>query len=245
MSNLDVHVFVQARNNEDQTNINPATVSIELVNNLSPLDTVREYCTVMIPSGICSAVISIPVDWIESLTTDTNNVVSVMADLTTVNMPVNLGSLNFRYEATCPVNNNVFIYIPTYPQFSGSLAYVPVYAQAREGVNSFSIDFETGSLLEFNGIIEPGFFGVSTSVDTANRFKVSGSTLNFPKETELELLFTLVLSVKTSSSCTGQSLIAKIIFLSDQIQQSVSVCCLFIHIPLIYFVFFQDTGSWS
>lgn len=222
VSNLDVHVFVQARNGEDQTNINPATVEIELVNNLNS-DIVTNNCTVMTPSGICSVVISIPVQWFDTLTADRANVVSVTASLTPSGSPINLGSLNVRYEATCPYENNVLIFTPTYSQFSGSLAYVPVYAHATEGVDSFSIEFEIGSLLELYDIQESEYFCV-TSTENPDSFIVTGSTSSFPVQTGSEiLLFTLVLTVKYSTICTDQFLSAKVLFLSDGLQQSVSI----------------------
>ena len=237
VSNLDVHVFVQARNDEDQTNIDPATIEIKLLNNLNSIDTETGYCTVMTPSGICWVVISIPVDWIESIVADTNNAVSVTASITP-STTVSLGSLNARYEATCSVVNNVLIFTPTYSQFSNSLTYVPVYAHTSEGVNSFSIQFVTGSLLEFDSIIQSDYFGSSAAEDTPNDFKVSGSTLNFPRQTELQLLFTLVLSVKNpGASCTDEPFSAKVLFLSDEQQQSVSVYFLFYYNLYIFICF--------
>ena len=239
INSLDVQVALQARDDEDQTNINPVTVSVYVYQGST--DSVMASCTVAVPSGICSVSVPVPLTWLSGITSDIADAFSVSADFPGSAGPVSLGSVNARFEQTCSLVNSVLINAPTYTQFTGSLVTVPVLASAQEGVNGFSLEFMFSPGLEFVRIDGAEYFGFSYISDS-NRHYVTGSTNRLPIPTgTMDHLFTIVLRV-TANLCSGQTLVADVIYLSDGKQQIVSSCFvvvyIFVYFYCIYFQYF-------
>ena len=224
INNLNIKVAVQARNNDYQTNINPTTVFVVVSPNaITGLGSVEALssCTVEVPSGICSVSVSVPYFWIFDIPSNVENALTVTANFNGITT-LPLGSVDAKIEQNCPLTNNLLINAPTYTQYEGSLVYIPVLGHAIEGIDSFSMYFVISSGLEFVRIDSSDYFGFSYVSDSGKHY-VTGSTNRFPiPKGTTDDLFTVVLRVSTNQ-CSNQQITAKVIYLSDSKQQTVSL----------------------
>ena len=220
--NLIIQVAVQAKNDQDQTNINPSTVRIRVSTlNLPGVNgTMDGYCNVSIPSGLCVATVTIPKAWFDNVNTPVTDAVSVSAWVTGAVPMTPIGTINAQVAPNeCTTNNHILVQAPTYSQFTGQKVYIPVYGLATEGVGNFLVRIQFSSGLSFASVEAGGYFDVDYEAKSGSYF-LSGVRVSSVSSTR-DLLFTLKLTA-VATACSDERVDVKINFLADTNAQTVS-----------------------
>ena len=208
-----IHVAIQGRDSSLSTHLD-----IELVVMVTNLETSMneiEYCNTTSPSGLCTAIIQVPIEWFSSGSSNTPLEVTVMMD----DIPIATDqTITLEPMPISSLNDTLFMTIPTHPVRPGRALTIPIYANFEFLLAHFNLDCSVTSSAEIKGATATETWGLITSLypDSFNRMSLTGfrnydkSSVERISDLKPELLASLNIDIPSSSDDSALSIQCKV-----------------------------------